>query len=112
VTVSAHISAADSPPGQQPAEVPPSEARYLRTYESFPSLPRSLWVSGRSYAVLAQVCVAIDGGVSGVSIRNGAAPELDRAITATVRSWRYRPRVVEGAARPFCHLMRFVYTTL
>jgi hypothetical protein len=92
-------------------EVTATEARYLRTYESFPSLPRSLWGSGRVYDVLAQVCVSADGGVSGVSIRNGAAPELDRVITATVASWRYRPRLVAGAARPFCHLMKFVYTT-
>jgi TonB family protein len=105
------LSSSPDPTRDQPPEVPASEARYLRTYEAFPSLPRSLWGSGRVYAVLVQVCVSADGGVSGVSIRNGAAPELDRVITSTVRSWRYRPRMVEGAARPFCHLMKFVYTT-
>jgi outer membrane biosynthesis protein TonB len=94
-----------------PTEVTATEARYLRTYETFPSLPRSLWGSGRVYDVLAQVCVSTDGGVSGVSIRDGAAPELDRLISATVASWRYRPRLVAGAPRPFCHLMKFVYTT-
>jgi hypothetical protein len=99
------------PDPSAPTEVTATEARYLRTYEAFPSLPHSLWGSGRVYDVLAQVCVSTDGGVSGVSIRNGAAPELDRVITATVASWRYRPRMVAGAPRPFCHLMKFVYTT-
>jgi hypothetical protein len=111
VTITALRSSRDQPAENQAIEVAASEAQYLRTYEAYPSLPRSLWVTGRVYAVLAQVCVAVDGGVSTVSIRNGSAPELDRLITASVRSWRYRPRVVEGAARPFCHLMKFVYST-
>jgi hypothetical protein len=111
VTITALRSSRAQPAENQAVEVAASEAQYLRTYEAYPSLPRSLWVTGRVYAVLAQVCVAVDGGVSTVSIRNGSAPELDRLITASVRSWRYRPRVVEGAARPFCHLMKFVYST-
>jgi hypothetical protein len=111
VTITGLLSSMDQPAEKQAVEVTASEARYLRTYEAYPSLPRSLWVTGRVYAVLAQVCVAVDGGVSTVSIRNGSAPELDHLIAASVRSWRYRPRVVEGAARPFCHLMKFVYST-
>jgi hypothetical protein len=110
-TVSVRALTSEQPAPQQTVEIGASEARYLRTYEAFPSLPRSLWAFGRTYAVLTQVCVSAEGTVSGVSIRDGSAPELERVITSTVRSWRYRPRMVEGAARPFCHLMKFVYTT-
>jgi outer membrane biosynthesis protein TonB len=90
-------------------DVTPSEATYLRTYETFPSLPRSLWVVGRVYNVMTRVCVSADGRVSGVAVRSGAEPELDQLLVATMRSWRYRPRLVDGAARPFCHLMKVQY---
>jgi TonB family protein len=90
--------------------IPGHEATYLRTYETYPSLPRSLWVSGRVYAVLAQVCVSADGRVSNVSILRGAAAELDRAVTSTLRSWQYRPRIIEGTPRPFCHLVKLEFT--
>jgi periplasmic protein TonB len=94
---------------EQPGDVSPSEATYLRTYETFPSLPRSLWVVGRVYNVMTRVCVSPEGRVSGVAIRSGAEPELDQLLVATMRSWRYRPRLVDGAARPFCHLMKVQY---
>jgi TonB family protein len=83
-----------------------SEAGYLRTYETYPSLPRSLRVWGRVYTVLAQICVGTDGAVTGVAIKRGAAAELDRSVSATMRSWRYQPRKVDGVARPFCHLIQ------
>jgi hypothetical protein len=94
----------------EPQAIPAHEATYLRTYETYPSLPRSLWVSGRVYSVLAQVCVSTDGRVSNVRIKSGAAPELDRAVTSTLSSWRYRPRVVEGTPRPFCHLLKLDFS--
>jgi protein TonB len=93
----------------QPSDVTPSEATYLRTYETFPSLPRSLWVTGRVYNVMTRVCVSAEGRVSGVAVRSGAEPELDQLLVSTMRSWRYRPRLVDGAARPFCHLMKVQY---
>jgi protein TonB len=94
----------------EPVSIPAPEATYLRTYETFPSLPRSLWVSGRVYSVLAQVCVSTDGRVANVAIKRGAAPELDRAVMSTLQSWRYRPRLVEGTPRPFCHLLKLEFS--
>jgi protein TonB len=113
VAAAAPIARPSMPPPPTPAEpaaVSPGEARYLRVYETFPSLPRSLWVSGRLYAVIAQVCVTVEGRVSDVTIKRGAAPELDHAVTATMRSWRYRPRIVQGRPRPFCHLMKLEFS--
>jgi len=111
----------DSPEGAAPvaaaAALPPEpipisagEAGYLRTYEAYPSLPRSLAVWGRVYSVLAQVCVSDRGQVADVAIKHGAAPELDRAVTVAMRSWRYRPRMVAGAPRPFCHLIKLEFS--
>jgi hypothetical protein len=97
-------------PGEQPPAISATEASYLRTYETFPNLPASLWVAGRSYVVMAQVCVSADGKVQNVSIKDGAARDLEQVITASVRSWRYEPRMVGGQPRPFCHLIRFVYS--
>jgi TonB family protein len=90
--------------------ISPGEAGYLRTYETYPSLPRSLWVWGRVYSVLVRVCVSPEGRVSDVAIQRGAQPELDRLVAVTVRSWRYRPRLVAGTPRPFCHLIKLDFS--
>jgi len=103
-------AAAPALPSSEPISISAGEAGYLRTYEDYPSLPRSLWVVGRVYSVLAQICVSARGEVSDVAIKRAAAPELDRAVTVALRSWRYRPRMVEGAPRPFCHLMKLDFT--
>jgi TonB family protein len=103
-------AAAPLPAATEPISISGGEAGYLRTYESYPSLPHSLWVVGRVYSVLAQVCVSARGEVSDVNIKHGAAPELDRAVMVAMRSWRYRPRMVEGAPRPFCHLMKLDFS--
>jgi TonB family protein len=103
-------TAAPTLPSSEPISISGGEAGYLRTYEDYPSLPRSLWVVGRVYSVLAQICVSARGEVSDVTIKRGAAPELDRAVLVAMRSWRYRPRMVEGAPRPFCHLMKLDFT--
>jgi outer membrane biosynthesis protein TonB len=109
-SASAVTSAAPVLPPSEPLSISAGEAGYLRTYEDYPSLPRSLWVTGRVYSVLAQICVSARGEVSGVTIKRGAAAELDRAVTVAMRSWRYRPRLVEGAPRPFCHLMKLDFS--
>jgi TonB family protein len=103
-------SAAPALPSSTPISISAGEAGYLRTYEDYPALPGSLRVWGRVYTVLAQVCVSARGEVSDVAIKRGAAAELDRAVTVAMRSWRYRPRMVEGAPRPFCHLIKLDFS--
>ncbi len=103
--VQAAAGSPDSPP-----LVAAAEARYLRTYETFPRLPKSLHVAGRTYAVGLRICVCPLGRVTDVQIERGAAPELGEVLASAVRTWRYRPRAVAGVPAPFCHLMRVEYT--
>jgi TonB family protein len=87
----------------------PSEARYLRIYETYPPLPSPLVRRGRSYLVAVQICVGIEGRVDNALLDEGADQELDAAVLAAVRTWRYRPLLVAGVARPFCHRIRITY---
>jgi TonB family protein len=100
-------AAAPAPAREGP--ISPQEARYLRIYETYPRLPRSLWVKGVVYSVRVQICVSAEGNVDEVQLLQGAAPELDSAVVSTLRTWRYRPRMVDGQPRPFCHLMKIHY---
>ncbi len=93
------------------ARVSMNYAAYLRTYEPFPTLPESCWPPGRStHTLLLEICVSERGDVSDVAVRESAGEEVDAYLTTAVRTWRYRPRVVQGTPRPFCHPIRLVYT--
>jgi hypothetical protein len=100
----------DAHPG--PAhELSAGAAAYLRTYENFPSLPDSSWSwRKRTYAFLLQVCVSESGQVDRVIIDRGARPDLDVFLAKAIRTWRYRPWIVSGMARPFCHPLRITYS--
>jgi outer membrane biosynthesis protein TonB len=87
----------------EPYPVSPLQASYLRIYQSFPSVPTGLWFQQRLFSVELKICVATTGDVSGVSLLRSAAPSLDDLTVAAARTWRYKPLVIEGAARPFCH---------
>jgi hypothetical protein len=88
-----------------------SMAAYYRTYEVFPGMPESFWYGGvTNYLMSIEVCVTIDGSVSTVTFQQGANNEdVDRLVSSAIRSWRYRPRVVAGSPRPFCHPIRIEY---
>lgn len=61
------------------------------------------------FSVELKICVATDGAVSGVTLTRGAAQSLDDLTVAAARTWRYKPLVIEGAARPFCHKILIHY---
>jgi TonB family protein len=90
-------------PLSDPYPVSPLQASYLRVYQTFPSMPSWLWTQGRVFSVELKICVAPNGNVSGVTLVRSAVRTLDDAVVAAARTWRYRPLVVEGTARPFCH---------
>ena len=95
----------------RPHRVSMNYAAYLRTYEPFPTLPDSCWPPGRSTnTVLLEICVSDRGDVADVVVRESAGEEVDAYLTAAARTWRYRPRVVQGMPQPFCHPIRLVYT--
>ena len=94
----------------RPTRVSMDYAAYLRTYESFPSLPEACWPPGRTTnALLVEVCVSERGTVNDVVVRQSAGADTDSFLSTAIRSWRYRPRLVAGSPRPFCHPIRIVY---
>jgi len=108
-TGGAGTSVSAQPPLQQSAPIVSLKWGYRRVYQTFPRLPHALTGQKKEYSVELQLCVAADGQVSHVGLRRGAARELDEAVVTTARTWRYRPYLVDGVARPFCHLMKIDY---
>jgi hypothetical protein len=113
----AGLSADPSVPGDGDArpgpvhELTSGAAAYLRTYETFPSLPDGSWSwRKKSYVFFLQVCVADNGLVDEVVIQRGARPDLDAYLASAIRTWRYRPWIVSGSPRPFCHPLRITYS--
>jgi hypothetical protein len=85
-------------------------AAYYRTYEVFPGMPESFWYGGVTNFLLAiEVCVTVDGAVSNITFQQSANEDVDRLVGNAIRSWRYRPRIVGGSPRPFCHPIRIEY---
>jgi hypothetical protein len=85
-------------------------AAYYRTYEVFPGMPESFWWGGATnYLMAIEVCVSMEGSVSNVTFQQGANEDVDRLVATAIRSWRYRPRIVGGSPRPFCHPIRIEY---
>lgn len=88
-----------------------SAAYYRNPDASFPSLPEAYWATGRSeYRMLFQICVSTEGTVSKVVTLKSATREIDDYLSAAIRSWRYRPRIVAGMPSPFCHPILLTYS--
>jgi hypothetical protein len=102
------IREAPLPPA--PVHVSSGVARALRIYDQFPSLPEPLRNPGARYALLVDVCVSDQGVVSDVTIAQRGAAQLADVLRAAVRTWRYHPLLVNGDARPFCHVLRVDYS--
>jgi len=79
------------------------EATALRTRDSFPRLPESVWPEWRPYIVKLEICVAEDGRVREAELRSSASARLDHVVLAAAKTWQYRPRLVDGKPAPFCH---------
>ncbi len=101
---------------QAPASVPPPPkwidadlAKELRTHDPLPRLPPAMRAASVNYVVLFEICVSREGTVTDVTVPGARNDPLVDALRATVRTWRYRPLVVNGSAVPFCHLTRIRY---
>ena len=79
------------------------EATALRTRDTFPRLPESVWPEWRPYIVKIEICVAEDGRVREAVLRSSASARLDPVVLAAAKTWQYRPRLVDGKPAPFCH---------
>ena len=79
------------------------EATLLRTHDFFPRLPAALWSGRGPYLVALEVCVSEEGRVNEAALLSSGSARLDPVVLQAVRGWRYRPRVLDGRAAPFCH---------
>ena len=79
------------------------EATALRTRDSFPRLPESVWPEWRPYIVKLEICVGEDGRVREAALRSSASARLDPVVLAAAKTWQYQPRLVDGKPAPFCH---------
>lgn len=95
-----------APPTKAPV-IAPDTARALRVYDTYPMILRQASLSRAE--VLVEVCVSDHGQVSDAVIAEGGMASIDHTLRAAIRSWRYRPLVVNGAPTPFCHFMRIKY---
>ncbi len=105
---------AGAPPGARPVKAALVSAQvgaYFRTHETYPKLPDWCYDGGQTrHSILFEVCVGTNGDVSNVKVKQGTLPEVNEIISTAILSWRYRPRVVAGTARPFCHPIRIEYS--
>jgi hypothetical protein len=88
------------------------ESTALRTYDVFPPLPAAQWTGDRPYLIVLDVCVSGDGQVSDVALVKPASRVLDPVVLEAVRTWRYKPRLVDGNPRAFCHVVAIKYEQL
>jgi hypothetical protein len=79
------------------------------------TLPRELEGQGQSFWGLYKICVNAKGSVSKVAVvksaawmddESPAARGLDDRWTAVIRTWRYRPYVINGRAVSYCYTLR------
>jgi TonB family protein len=59
--------------------------------------------------IVVEVCVSDRGQVSDAVIAEGGMAAIDATLRMAIRSWRYRPLLVNGAPTPFCHFMKLKY---
>jgi len=96
-------------PPVRAAYISQDSAAYYRTHDDMPGLPS--WLAGhREYAMLFRICVSTEGTVSNVVVLKSANEEADQILCNAIQKWRYRPRIVDGSPRPFCHPIRIVYS--
>jgi hypothetical protein len=96
-------------PPVRAAYISQDSAAYYRTHDDMPSMPA--WMAGhRDYAMLFRICVSTEGTVSNVVVLKSANEEADQILCNAIQKWRYRPRIIDGTPRPFCHPIRIVYS--
>jgi protein TonB len=70
-------------------------------------LPPALSKAGMVLWAMVKVCTNKEGRVDDVKIIKGADPSVDPNIITTLKTWRYKPAVVEGRPVPFCTTVRY-----
>jgi len=101
--------AGPAPPGGAPKMLAPQMGALQKSGGADPDFPPVLRRPGRSYLVMAKICVSRAGAVDSVTILQGADAQLDRNVVSAVKTWRYRPLLANDTAVPFCYFGRFEF---
>jgi hypothetical protein len=88
--------------------IPASVAQSLRLDDPYPDLPDDLR-EARPLTAVAEICVSDRGAVHRITIDPACPPRLAQLLTGSIRTWRYRPLLVQSQPRPFCHAMQITY---
>jgi hypothetical protein len=90
----------------KPKIVPPHALDAQAIYRPDPDIPAAIRSQhrGGEATFTAKVCVAREGNVSSVDVRDGI-DGADDAITATIMKWRYQPQPI-----PVCFVCHWLFT--
>jgi protein TonB len=80
----------------------------VQTVMKTPEYPSSAKLAGIEGVVIVKYVVGEDGSVKDAKVLKGP-PELTDACLAAVRTWRFQPMVVDGAAISFVKIARFPF---
>ncbi len=105
------------PPPAPPQNVPPTlleGSRIAGEKDIRPSDPTKTEIqrSGKDKIVGSyKLCITVDGAINTISqLKSTGFPAYDGKIQSEMRSWRYRPYMVNGRAVPVCTAVTFIYT--
>jgi TonB family protein len=93
-------------PGSQGAAakfVAPNIGQGLKISGEKGDMPIPLRKPGALYQVLVKVCVSMSGSVDRVTIMKASDPLADAEALRVVKTFRYRPFLVNGTPAPFCY---------
>ena len=58
-----------------------------------------------------KLCISVDGAVTTINqLKSTTFPAYDSKIQREMRSWKYRPYMVNGRAVPVCTAVTFIYS--
>ena len=106
-----------SPPSPPPPSVAPTQLEGSRISGDKNIVPDNVTkveiarsVKGKIVTAL-KFCLSTDGSVSSVSLlKSSGFPAYDAKIQREMRTWRYRPYVVNGKATPVCSAVTYIYS--
>ncbi len=105
------------PPPAPPQNVPPTLLEGSRIAGNKNIVPADVTKteiqrSGKDKVVGSyKLCITTDGSVSSISqLKTTTFPAYDAKIQSEMRSWKYRPYMVNGRAVPVCTAVTFIYS--
>lgn len=114
----AAVASTAPPPPPPPPKAKPTVKKPIRLTEDMPKpvqtvmktpeYPSSAKLAGIEGVVIVKYVVGEDGSVKDAKVLKGP-PELQESCLAAVRSWRFQPMIVDGAAISFVKIARFPF---